>query len=69
MECIKGSDCSRLLDCNPETKEWLDFNFQAGQYFEGVTGGDILSTFVDKIDRDGNGQKVHHIIILCYPCI
>lgn len=47
-----------ILDCNPETKEWLDFNFQAGgQYFEGVTGGDILSTFVDKIDRDGNGQE------------
>ena len=52
-----------ILDSNPETKEWLDFNFQAGgQKFEGVTGGDILSTFIDKIDRDGNGQEgsVHY---------
>lgn len=47
-----------VLDHLPETQEWLDFNFATGvaQAHE-VTGGNLGSTFVDKIDRDGNGTE------------
>ena len=49
-----------VLDSNPETKEWLDFDFQAGALLSNpwrVTGGDIMATLVDRVDRDGNGNE------------
>jgi uncharacterized protein YjdB len=47
-------------DTMPETKEWLDFNFQAGGLVSGpwrVTGGNILATMVNDVDRDGAGNE------------
>lgn len=56
-----------VLDTMPETKEMLDFNFQAGvrEYHSDGTwdgawswsGGDILRTLVDDVDRDGHGNE------------
>ncbi|WP_054949761.1 heparinase II/III domain-containing protein [Numidum massiliense] len=49
-----------VLDTNPETKEWLDFNFQAGTRLTNpyrVTGGNILPTLVNLVDRDGHGNE------------
>jgi uncharacterized protein YjdB len=47
-----------VLDTLPETKEWLDFDFQAGGLEKNpyrVTGGNILASLVDDVDRDGFG--------------
>jgi hypothetical protein len=51
-----------VLDTLPETKEWLDFNFQAGGLVKGedrfqVTGGNLLATLVNDVDRDGHGNE------------
>lgn len=49
-----------VLDSNPETSEWLDFTFQAGSLLSGpyrITGGDVMATLVDKVDRDGHGDE------------
>ena len=49
-----------VLDSNPETKEWLDFDFQAGGLASNpwrVTGGDIMPALVDRVDRDGHGNE------------
>lgn len=56
-----------VLDTMPETKEMLDFDFQAGARtyrddgtWDGAwswSGGDILRTLVDDVDRDGFGNE------------
>jgi hypothetical protein len=47
-----------VLDTMPETKEWLDFNFQSGTASaNAVTGGNILASFVNDVDRDGHGNE------------
>ncbi|HBN85088.1 MAG TPA: hypothetical protein DDZ89_14735, partial [Clostridiales bacterium] len=47
-----------VMDTMPETQEWLDFNFQSGTASGSVvTGGNILATFVNDVDRDGNGNE------------
>lgn len=56
-----------VLDNLPETKEMLDFDFQAGVResnndgtWDGAwswSGGDILRTLVDDVDRDGDGNE------------
>lgn len=49
-----------VLDSNPETSKWLDFTFQAGGLVSGpyaVTGGDVMATLIDKVDRDGHGNE------------
>lgn len=49
-----------VYDTFPETKEWLDFNFQAGSYVSSehkITGGNILPLLVSKVDRDGHGDE------------
>ncbi len=51
------------LDSNPETKEWLDFTFQAGDLVKNngeysVSGGDIMATLINKVNRDGFGNEV-----------
>lgn len=47
-----------VIDTLPETKEWLDFNFKAGYASKAeVTGGNILATLVNDVDRDGNGNE------------
>lgn len=47
-----------VLDHIPETKEILDFNFQAGSFYSSskmITGGDVLGSLVNNFDRDGGG--------------
>ncbi|SHE14520.1 Predicted glycosyl hydrolase [Chlamydia abortus] len=48
-------------DTLPETKEWLDFTFQAGGLVNRipytVTGGNILVSMVNDVDRDGHGNE------------
>lgn len=49
-----------VLDTFPETKEWLDFNNQAGKLEPNpwrVTGGNMLASLVNDVDRDGNGNE------------
>lgn len=49
-----------VYDTMPETKEWLDFNYQAGTYSSvppKLTGGDIIPVLVNDIDRDGYGNE------------
>lgn len=49
-----------VLDSQPETGEWLDFTFKPGGFEYNpyrVTGGDILSTLVENVDRDGHGNE------------
>lgn len=49
-----------VYDTLPDTKEWLDFAFrQGGLEFnpQRVTGGNILPTLVNLVDRDGNGDE------------
>ncbi|GGD99039.1 Ig-like domain-containing protein [Paenibacillus nasutitermitis] len=49
-----------VYDKFPETKEWLDFDFQSGGFQTDpfrVTGGNIGSTLVNDVDRDGNGNE------------
>ncbi|MFD0958388.1 S-layer homology domain-containing protein [Paenibacillus chungangensis] len=49
-----------VLDHFPETKEWLDFTFQAGGLARNpwrVTGGNILVSMVNDVDRDGAGNE------------
>jgi len=49
-----------VLDHLPETKEWLDFNFQAGAFLNNpyrLTGGNILASLVNYVDRDGSGNE------------
>ncbi len=47
-----------VLDTMPETKEWLDFNFQSGvAKGDMVTGGNILATFINDVDRNGFGNE------------
>lgn len=49
-----------VYDTLPETKEWLDFNFQSGGLLSNpyrVTGGNILAGLVNTVDRDGHGNE------------
>lgn len=50
-----------VLDTLPETKEWLDYNFQSGEAIGSVpyriTGGNILYSLVNDVDRDGHGNE------------
>lgn len=49
-----------VLDTFPETKEWLDFNNQAGKLEPNpwrVTGGNMLASLVNDVDRDGHGNE------------
>lgn len=60
-----------LLDQYPETREWLEFDFQSGvDCREGIDGGGIRSTMVNRIDRDGHGDEsspaYHYVWIYHY---
>lgn len=47
-----------VYDKNPETSQWLDFDFQSGGLFTDpyrVTGGNVGAIFVNDVDRDGQG--------------
>ncbi len=48
-------------DTMPETKQWLDFTFQPGSFINTiprrVTGGNVLFSMVNDVDRDGNGNE------------
>lgn len=48
-------------DTLPETKYWLDFVFQPGSFVNSiprrVTGGNVLFSLVNDIDRDGHGNE------------
>src|SRR5690606_25332572 len=48
-------------DTMPETKQWLDFVFQPGSFINSiprrVTGGNVLFSMVNDVDRDGNGNE------------
>jgi hypothetical protein len=49
-----------VLDTQPETKEWLDFNFRSGELLRNpfrLTGGNILASLVNTVDRDGIGNE------------
>lgn len=49
-----------VLDTLPETKEWIDFVFQSGDLVNGstqLTGGNIYSTLINDVDRDGHGNE------------
>jgi len=49
-----------VLDTFPETKDWIDFTFQQGGFDDAlnqITGGDMLASLVDRIDRDGHGDE------------
>ena len=47
-----------VYDTLPETKEWLDYDFQAGtSSATAVTGGNILASLVDTVDRNGFGNE------------
>ncbi|MBW7452562.1 heparinase II/III family protein [Paenibacillus sepulcri] len=48
-------------DTLPETKQWLDYTFQAGGFINEiprrVTGGNVLYSLVNDVDRDGHGNE------------
>jgi hypothetical protein len=48
-------------DTMPETKQWLDFVFQPGSFVNRiprqVTGGNVLFSMVNDVDRDGHGNE------------
>lgn len=48
-------------DTMPETKSWLDYTFQPGSFINSIprriTGGNILFSMVNDVDRDGNGNE------------
>jgi uncharacterized protein YjdB len=49
-----------VYDTFPDTKEWLDFNNQTGGLVQNpwrVTGGNMLTSLVDSVDRDGHGNE------------
>ena len=49
-----------VYDRMPETKEWLDFNFKTGSFVKQppkLTGGNILASLVNDVDRDGQGNE------------
>lgn len=49
-----------VYDTLPETKEWLDYNFQAGSVESSpwrITGGNLLPLLVNDLDRDGFGYE------------
>lgn len=51
-----------VLNKMPETKEWIDYVFQPGEYIgeapnASCTGGDVNPTLVNKVDRDGFGNE------------
>ena len=48
-----------VLDTFPETGEWIDFVFQSGgkQSIYEYTGGEVYSTLINTIDRDGHGTE------------
>lgn len=49
-----------VLDTLPETKEWLDFTFKAGGALYNparVTGGNVLPSLVNRVDRDGHADE------------
>lgn len=49
-----------VLDTLPETKEWIDFVLQSGDLVNGstqLTGGNIYSTLINDVDRDGHGNE------------
>ncbi|GIP38233.1 hypothetical protein J31TS4_15130 [Paenibacillus sp. J31TS4] len=50
-----------VLDTLPETKTWLDYVFQPGGFVNKipyqVTGGNVLFSMVNDVDRDGMGNE------------
>ncbi|MDF2718616.1 MAG: bacterial Ig-like protein, partial [Paenibacillus sp.] len=48
-------------DTLPETQQWLDFVFQPGAFVNSiprrVTGGNVLFSMVNDVDRDGHGNE------------
>ncbi|CAG7620444.1 hypothetical protein PAESOLCIP111_02274 [Paenibacillus solanacearum] len=48
-------------DTLPETKQWLDFVFRPGTFVNKVprqvTGGNVLFSMVNDVDRDGHGNE------------
>ncbi|WP_405457351.1 heparinase II/III family protein [Paenibacillus sp. HJGM_3] len=48
-------------DTMPETKQWLDYTFQSGGFIgtipRRVTGGNVLFSMVNDVDRDGHGNE------------
>ncbi|MEF3307608.1 X2-like carbohydrate binding domain-containing protein [Paenibacillus sp. GYB004] len=49
-----------VYDTLPQTKEWLDFTFQAGGALYNparVTGGNVLPSLVNRVDRDGHPDE------------
>jgi hypothetical protein len=49
-----------VYDTLPDTKDWLDFTFQAGSALYNparVTGGNIIPSLVNRIDRDGQADE------------
>ena len=60
-----------LLDREPESRKWLEFDFQSGvDCREGIDGGGIRSAMVNRIDRDGHGDEsssaYHYVWIYHY---
>ncbi|HET7559441.1 MAG TPA: heparinase II/III family protein, partial [Limnochordia bacterium] len=53
----------RVLEGAPETKGWTEFNLRPGGFVRrsggppAVTGGNILGTLIDDVDRDGHGNE------------
>lgn len=48
-----------VLDSPTESKEWIDWVFQSGQYIppDQITGGNVYATLVNDVDRDGFGNE------------
>ncbi|MBB6735589.1 heparinase II/III domain-containing protein [Cohnella zeiphila] len=50
-----------VLDTMPETRTWLDYVFRPGGFVNSiprqVTGGNVLYSMVNDVDRDGNGNE------------
>ncbi|GAA3408836.1 heparinase II/III family protein [Paenibacillus hodogayensis] len=49
-----------VLDTMPEIGEWLDFNNRSGGLVSNpwrVTGGNVLTSLVNDVDRDGHGNE------------
>lgn len=49
-----------VYDKNPETSQWLDFDFQSGELYTDpyrVTGGNVGVVFTNLVDRDGQGNE------------
>lgn len=47
-----------VMDSMPESQEWIEFNNQAGTTTStAITGGNLLTTFIEDVDRDGHGNE------------